>query len=61
MDILLIFIENPPLFGRGSEFGLEKLLQIFGLLPGDTKTDPNQVRDSLGLWEALPLKNIISL
>jgi len=27
-------------FGRDSQFGLEKRLQIFGLLPEETKTDP---------------------
>ena len=35
-------------FGRGSQFGLEKLLQIFGLLPWDTETDLKQVRHRLG-------------
>jgi len=40
--------EITPRLGRGSQFGLEKLLQIFGLLPGDTETDLRQVRHRLG-------------
>ena len=35
-------------FGHVSEFGLEKQLQVFCLLPEDTGPNPEHAQDSLG-------------
>jgi hypothetical protein len=48
------YVKNEPdnrwghRFGPGSEFGSEKLLRFFDLLPPNRKTDPKEVRHTLG-------------
>jgi len=41
-------------FGPGSEFGFENLLHIFNLPPPTPKTEPTQVRHTLGFGYPAP-------